>query len=244
MSLKIQSTDTVHTNKLKIVLYGASGSGKTTSIKTLPHEKTLVVSAESGLLSLSGTKIDYVDIATDDEGKMLPSGKRIERLNDIVKYLCTKEAMEKYENIVVDSLTEIGEVIAAYWKEKITDKAKTFELWGNIGQSQTSFIKTMRDMPYYNVIFLCLEDLDKDEQSRRFYGPDLPGTSAKNFLIPAFDEVFRIVVEADGRRHIQTQPLATVKAKDRSGKLAPQEPVDLGLILNKISKVEKKEEKK
>lgn len=244
MSLKIQSTNNVHQNKVKVVLYGISGAGKTSSIKTLPHDRTLVISAESGLLSLSGTDIKYIDIATDDNNKVLTTENRIKRLNDIVSYLDSDEARKLYDTVVVDSLTEIGEVVATYWKEKITDKAKMFEVWGNIGNTQINFIKKMRDMPYYNVIFLALEDLDKDESSRRYYGPSLPGNTAKDFLIPAFDEVFRIVVEADGKRHVQTQPLATVKAKDRSGKLNPQEPLDLGLILNKIAIAEKKEENK
>lgn len=241
----IQNTTTVHANKVKLVIYGTSGAGKTTSIKTLPHDKTLVISAESGLLSLSGTKIDYVDIATDDKGQVLNSEKRLERLKDILKYLDTAEAIKKYEYVVVDSLTEIGEIIANFWKEKITDKAKTFEVWGSIGQSQINFIKSLRDNQNYNVVLLCLESLEKDDTSRRFYGPDMPGKAATEFLLPAFDEVFRIVVESDGKRYVQTQPLQTVRAKDRSGKLNPQEPVDLGLILSKIRKVEEvKEEKK
>jgi phage nucleotide-binding protein len=234
--MKIQSTENTHQQKIKMVIYGTSGSGKTTSIKTLPHDKTLVISAESGLLSLAGTKIDYVDIAVGDDGKVLPAEKRIARLNDIVKYLDTDEAKKKYENIAVDSLTEIGEIIANYWKSKITDKAKTFEVWGNIGQDQINFIKAMRDNPAYNVIFLCLEDLDKDEMSRRFYGPSLPGNAATNFLVPAFDLILRLTVDVDGKRYLQTEPLATVKAKNRGGKLAPQEPVDLGLLLSKIRK--------
>ena len=35
----------------KLLIYGASGAGKTTSLKTAPG-KTLVVSMESGLLSI------------------------------------------------------------------------------------------------------------------------------------------------------------------------------------------------
>lgn len=236
--MKIQNTDTVHQNKVKMVIYGASGSGKTSSIKTLDHSKTLVISAESGLLALVGTKIDFVDISTDDAGKVLGFEGRIARLNEVMKFLATDAAKKKYDTVVVDSLTEIGECIAGYWKEKITDKAKAFELWGSIGQTQIKFIKEMRDIPHYNVVFICLEELDKDEQSRRFYGPDIPGNSAKNFLMPAFDEVFRLVVEQNGTRYFQTQPLQSVKAKDRSGKLSPQEPVDLGVLLKKISHVE------
>lgn len=239
----IKNTVETHQQNIKLVIYGASGSGKTSSIKTLPHDKTLVISAESGLLALVGTKIDYVDISVDDKGQVLSSEGRIKRLEEVMKFLNTDEAKKKYDNIVVDSLTEVGECIATYWKEKIKDKSKMFEMWGSIAIDQIKFIKECRDLPHYNVVFICLEDLAVDETSTRYYQCELPGNSAKNFIGPAFDLILRLTVERNGNRFFQTQPLSNVKAKDRSGRLAPQEPIDLGLIFKKILG-EKNEEKK
>lgn len=242
----IKNTKDIHTQKVKAVVYGASGVGKTTLAKTLNQEKTFVLSAESGLLSLGDTAIDYVDLVTNDKDEPLKSPlERMQRLSEAVTYLGTDEAKKKYENVVIDSLSEIGQIIEAYYTETITDKAKAFEKWGKIGEKQVSIMRMFRDSPHYNVWFLCLEDLQKDENSRRFYGPDLPGNLAKDALMPTFDLVFRLCLEADGTRYLQTQPLPTVKAKDRSGKLKAQEPADLGLILKKISgETEKKGEDK
>lgn len=245
----IKNTKDIHKQKVKVVVYGISGSGKSTLAKTLPHDKTFILSAESGLLSLQSTGIDYVDITTNDKDEPLTKpADRMNRLKETMAYLGTEEAKKKYDHVVLDSLSEIGELVEQYYTETITDKAKAFEKWGRIGETQVTIMRTFRDNPNYNVFFLCLEDLQKDDQSRRFYGPSLPGNLAKDALMPTFDMVFRLVVQDDGGRYLQTQPLATVKAKDRSGKLAPQEPADLGLILQKIvgttekPKEEKKEE--
>jgi len=241
----IKNTKDMHLQKVKAVVYGISGVGKTSLAKTLPHDRTFVVNAESGLLSLQDTTIDYVDLAHNDKGELLAAPDRVKRLKEVMEYLRTDEAKKKYDNVVVDSLSEIGDVIEEYYTLTITDKAKAFEKWGRIGEAQVAVMRSFRDMPDYNVFFLCLEDLQKDEQSRRFYGPALPGNLAKDALMPTFDLVFRMAVEADGTRYLQTQALANVKAKDRSGKLAPQEPPHLGNLLTKISyKEEKKKEEK
>jgi hypothetical protein len=241
----IKNTKDTHLQKIKAVVYSISGGGKTSLAKTLPHDKTFVVNAESGLLSLQGTSIDYVDLSHNDKGELLAPVDRLKRLREVMEFLRTDEAKKKYDNVVVDSLSEIGDVIEEYFKSVITDKAKVFEVWGKIGESQVTVMRSFRDMPEYNVFFLCLEDIQKDDQSRRFYGPALPGNLAKDALMPTFDLVFRLVVDNDGTRYLQTQALANVKAKDRSGKLAPQEPPHLGNLLTKISyKEEKKKEEK
>jgi hypothetical protein len=239
----IKNTKNMHLQKIKAVVYGQSGAGKTTLAKTLPHDRTFVVNAESGLLSLQDTSIDYVDLAHNDKGELLAPADRLKRLKEVMEYLRTEEAKKKYDNVVVDSLSEIGDIVEEYFNQAITDKAKAFEKWGKIGESQVSIMRGFRDMQDYNVFFLCLEDLQKDESSKRFYGPSLPGNLAKDALMPTFDLIFRLTVEADGNRYLQTQPLATVKAKDRSGKLAPQEPPHLGSLLTKIS-LNKEEKKK
>ncbi len=89
--MKIQSTQDFCADKLKLLIYGESGTGKTTLAGTI-DAKVLIVSAESGLLSLSGKQLDVVDITTDDNGELLPEEKTIQRLGevdnigDLVKY--------------------------------------------------------------------------------------------------------------------------------------------------------------
>ena len=59
-------TSQIMNNGITILVYGQSGVGKTTLIKTLPG-KVLILSAEAGLLSLRDTDIEYVDIHTMDD---------------------------------------------------------------------------------------------------------------------------------------------------------------------------------
>ena len=65
---------------LKVLTYGDSGVGKTYLIKTLPdHERILIISAESGLLTIAD-----VDIAT----KVVST---IEEVKEVYAYLYNNE---------------------------------------------------------------------------------------------------------------------------------------------------------
>lgn len=231
----IQNTKTIHQGPVKMLIFGQSGSGKTSLVKTLPKDmKALVISAEQGLLSLSGSEIDYVDLSIGDDGKPLMAAQRYAKLGEIYKYLMTEEAKSKYQLVFIDSITEIAEFILDTTKEKFPDRKDSFLLWGSYATTMINIIKTFRDLPHYHVIFTSLEELDKDESGKRFYGPDIPGSAAKAFLTPAMDQVLRLCF-LEGKRIIMTVGTESVRAKDRSGRLNPIEESSLGTILSKIN---------
>jgi len=60
MELKIQNTKEETVQLLNVIVYGESGVGKTSLIKQLPAEETLILSAEGGLLSVRDHGVDYV----------------------------------------------------------------------------------------------------------------------------------------------------------------------------------------
>lgn len=225
-----------------MLVYGASSIGKTTLCKTMP--KPFVISAERGLLTLADHDIPYVDISTtfDGEGKEIstPMHERPAKIREIYEYLQTDEARGKYESIMVDSLTEIAQSIRAAAE---ASGKKNFELWGAYTHSMINLIKAFRDLPFYHVVFTCLEDEDKDDNGKRFYSTAMPGSAAKEFLVPAFDEVFRYMV-VNGKRMLVTEIQESFKAKDRSGKLLPLEEPDIGAIIRKIRGSQKPEGEK
>lgn len=235
--MKITTTKNHSNDKLKLLVYGEPGSGKTSLAKTL-NEETLIISAEAGLLCLNGADIDVIDITQDDNEKMLAKEKRIERLGEVYKFLLTDEARAKYKWIFIDSLTEINQNMLEQLQTEFTDPAQTLKMYGELSKRMKSLIKSFRDLPYYNVVMTALSEVDKDENNQRFIGVSLIGSMSKQ--IPAFfDEVLYLHTSIDQESGDTKRVLVTGKsdklmAKDRSGKLDKLEQPSLATIAKKI----------
>lgn len=239
--MKIHNTKTMSDDRLKILVYGAPGVGKTTLAKTI-SEPCLIISAEAGLLSLAGSEIDAIDLSTDDEGKLISKEKRIGRLGEVYQYLNTEEAQNKYKWVFVDSLTEIGQNIVEALQIEYPSRSDTMKLWGDYAVKMKALIKSFRDLPHYNVVMTALEKMEKDENGVRFAGISVQGSIGDN--LPAyFDECFYMCViknESEEKRVLLTSSSDRYKAKDRSGKLDRSEQPNLAAIAAKI-KGEKKD---
>ena len=243
--MKISSTNSIKENKIKALVAGFSGAGKTYQASLLKNFKTLVISAESGLLSIAGKGVDYIDISKDDAGKVIPKELRINRLMEVYRYILTPEAMAKYDLLYIDSLTELSQVLYDYFKKEYPERKDSLVLFGELGQKTRDMIKSFRDVPHYHVIFTCLTVADKDETTgRRFANFDLVG-GIKDRLAQFFDAILYLRINQDGGREFVCNATDSVTAKDRSGRLSPVEPPDLGAVLNKMlqSNETKKESK-
>lgn len=237
--MRVQSTKNYGLDSLKFVIYGPPGVGKT-SLAATTGGRVCVISAEGGLLSLSGKEIDFIDLTRDDDGSLLPKEERFDRLSAAYKYLASAKAREKYSTIFLDSLTEIGQNLVEKLKLKHEnlDKKDGFALWGEYADSMRAMIKAFRDLPKYHVIFTALETTDKDEVGRRFANVDLQGKIATQ--LPGYvDFVFKMHSFDDEsgvrRRVLITGGSDKVIAKDRSGKLEQIEEPNLFNIYKKVT---------
>ena len=154
--MRISNTSKESHDRLKILVYGAPGVGKTTLAASL-KEKVLVISAEAGLLSLADRDIDVIDITKDDQGKPIPKEKRTDRLIEIFQAVCKAEFYKKYRWLFLDSLTEIGQNMHESLLLIYPDKKDSMNLWGDYSKKATSMVKSFRDLPHYNVVFTGLE---------------------------------------------------------------------------------------
>ncbi len=236
--MRVQSSKDFGANRLKVLIYGDSGHGKTTLAKTL--NDVLIISVESGLQSISDTSLDVIDTTLNDKGEIIPRPERDVRLVQVYTYLQTPEAQNKYKTIFIDSLSEINDNLIEKYQLVYPDKKDSFNLWGEVAKSMAALIRAFRDLPYYNVVFTALEAQDKDENGRFFKGPLLKPKSFGEDAPKFFDYVW-FMLKAEGEKpKLLTQPTETIRAKSRITpdiKLNQWEEPDLAMIFNKIKNV-------
>ncbi len=224
MALNFTTTDKASAQHgVKVLVYSESGIGKTTLCATAPAP--VIISAESGLLSLKNFSIPVIQIKT------------LQDLNDAYNWIAAgKQGADQFQTICVDSITEIAEVILAAAKKTVKDPRQAY---GELIEKTLEAIKNFRDLPGRNVYMAAKMERAKDELSGiMMYGPSMPGAKLGPALPYYFDEVFnlRVMQTTDGQKYraLVTQPDIQYVAKDRSGSLAPIEPPDLNAIFNKI----------
>lgn len=227
----IKSLDDYTTNRVVGLIVGASAIGKTSLFGTLDGN-TLIGSAESGLLSLKKFPKEVRDRIQFWE---------INNMDDLKKfflYCASEECKKKYQNIGIDSLTEIGDKLLLELKadEKLGADNMMLKMYGKYNDDFTKIIKALRDMKPYNVWFTCLNKYEKDGlEMREEY--NFPGAKVKDNIQAWFDIALKYeVFEKDDQkfRKLVTDVTVNRLSKDRSGKLAAYENPHLGEITKKI----------
>ena len=217
MSIVLKNTGDLSTNGLKVLVYGQAGAGKTSLASTLP--KPVVLSAEGGLLSLKDNNIPFIEIGS------------IADLHEA--YAWVKESND-FESVVLDSISEIAEVVLAHEKKVNKDGRAAY---GEMDVQLSEIIRAFRDLQLHVLMTAKLEK-QQDEMGRMLYFPSLPGNKTAQKLPYFFDEVLALRVEKDDQGNTQRALMCDSDglwlAKDRSGKLEQWEAPDLGEIIKKI----------
>ena len=145
--------------------------------------------------------------------------------------------------MVLDSISEIAEVVLAYERSQTKDPRQAY---GQLQDQMNALIRKFRDLPRYNVLMTCKQQrMSDDLAGTTMYMPAMPGAKLAQNIPYLFDEVFALRVERDEEgkayRVLQTNRDAQYEAKDRSGKLDLFEKPNLKHIKAKIHGVKKEE---
>lgn len=224
MAISLKSTKDAALDGIKVLVHGPAGAGKT-SLCATTGAPTIIISAESGLLSLRGFDIPVIEV------------KSLDQMYEAYDFIANTAEGQAFSWVCLDSISEIAEVVLNYEKKAAKDPRQAY---GALAEKMTDLIRAFRDLPGRNVYFSCKQERAKDEQSgAMLYFPSMPGNTLKQGVGYFFDEVFALRVEkdADGNpaRWLQTSRDYNFEAKDRSGSLEMFESPNLAEIAAKIS---------
>jgi hypothetical protein len=272
MALRIITADerlSAAHNKTTIALFGASGHGKTSQLKTLPADQTLCLDLEAGLKSVQDwpglsipirTFADAVDIAclvggidpaagADAFFSEAHYGHVAGLYPDLVKVITERSI------VFVDSITDLTRQAMAWAKTRPeafsdrTGKPDTRGAYGLLARETITLLKHLQHAPGKTVIFVGILEKVTDDMGRVTWQPQMEGGKAARELPGIVDQVITLsLFDADGENLIHAPDSGRLRrfvcqagnpwrlpAKDRSGRLDPTEPADLGALLSKIN---------
>lgn len=209
-------------HKIKGLVYGRSGSGKTVFGGTAP--KPLILSAENGLLSLatSGLQVDVIEIKT------------LANLKEALLWLQKPENNSKYETLIIDSITEINEII----KEELSTRLKRrmqLQDWGVLADEIKHLLRSMKSLPMH-VLYIAQERDVTDGDNIDKKVPSLNGGAATSICYDV-DIVGYIEVQKDGSRVLITNAHPKLLTKDRSNCIGNDTELDFSVWVEKVKSI-------
>lgn len=226
MAIKLTSSaQAAKDNGVKALVFGVAGAGKTSLAATFGDISAVVISCESGLLSIADADLPVIEVQSMAD------------LFEAYAFLTTTEDGQAFKAIVIDSVSEIAEVLLAEEKKSSKDARAAY---GNTSERMMELLRAFRDLQGRHVLFITKLEKVKDEMTGALmYGPSMPGQRLGQAIPYLVDEVFALRVEKDTdgniTRWMQTTPDFQWQAKDRSSKLAAFEPPNMREIIRKIT---------
>lgn len=215
----LKGTD-IQTTKITAVIYSPPGIGKTWALADLPG-KTLIIDVDKGTSVLQGhPNIKNIDIVRLDA-----------TLADMAEVLTTLEKKCEYDNVCLDSLSELERaMLAILGRTGKNSGAPELGHYNQVNFKLVDLCRRLRALPA-NIIFTAWLSTTKitstgGEQYDRA-APMLSGKTGDN-VCGLCDIVGELIVsQKDGKRYLRLAAQAELVAKDRVYKRDFCEPKDL-----------------
>ena len=196
----IKNTAVLPPDKLRVLVYGAVGSGKTRFAGTFP--RPLFLDTDRGIRSLhsAGLSIDYEDFADVEGAKVYEAALALVKQVD----------RAKYDTIVLDSLTTFAERTLDYVLKanNHTGQNPTQPDWGMQITKIKEFLNVLVSTGL-NVVVIAHQFLAKDEVTQRTWAMPLVTGKLANRIGMYFDEMYHADSEEDRKTKQATYQLQT-----------------------------------
>ncbi len=220
--------------KLRVMVYGKSGTGKTTFAGTFP--KPYFFDFNMGMLSLRGKDIVYDTFVDEDLAHPTAYRRFLKRVDEVKD--------EKFETVVVDDFPSMCECMMRniQMTNGTLEKTPNLHEWQLLVRRGEEAFHRFKLLGF-NVVFIALEKVLTDEVTGEIKNiPLIMGKALPERSPGWFDEVFRAQVDRDkeGKAvyHLLTTAARRYEAKSRlagmSHCFSELETPDYKVLMNKI----------
>ncbi len=214
--------------KMRGIVFGEAGLGKTSQLYGFPEKTTLFCNVENTLLpTLEGSSVYHMITPTRWES--------IQKLPQLLK----DEEFLGFETLFIDSLSAISRLCFCWCKKHpenyIDGKVDTRNLYYMYQDQMSTWINEMLLTINAHIWFTCSLDVSVDEFNRKAYKPLIEGNKVAQEIMSRVDEIFTIACENTisdatcSKRVLITSAcnILGLPAKDRSGLLNEKEELPL-----------------
>lgn len=226
----IHSGDLPAANRVKALIYGAAGSGKTVLCATA--DAPLVVSVEGGALSLRPQNLDRLFEGVDHVSSVpLWDAPTLLEVQEVVSWMTHSAEARQFGTICFDSLTAIAE---KRLQEDLKAHRDGRRAYGEMLEFMRALLAVLMRHPAHHLIFLARQERVQDGlTSALMHNAWVPGQALIRYIPHVFDEVMCLRIAEGETRVLQCRADAQHEAKDRSGQLELFEPAHLGAVVRK-----------
>lgn len=218
----LRSVDEVVIQKgVVAVVYGESGSGKTSLLRTLPGPRTVVYDVDGGMDPLRGW-----------QGRVVQATRDLANLKPFVEWATT--AKHSYSTIVVDSVSLLERrMVFAYGEARGKDLIDVKE-YGDAAVKLRHYLIQLRDLSAKGVNVVFVAHVKSDVKGRE--GTRAPFLSDKLAceIVGLVDLCGYLAVSPDGSRSLTFAPAPNLMTKTRYSCVGSGEPLDLSAIIAKV----------